>query len=173
MNINNYSCSNQLFNLNDNYYLIDKIDASQNSFLFLNDHPDDYFNKYKQKYNNKIQYDVKNYIFSDDNIEIIQKRLIYDIYTKYNYVIPFINKKNIINEIQVIYDIYSKKSVININKEINTLNNIIINKLTKSIINNIRTKERYLNDINSPPPVNKLPQYNNNKNTLPSITTTF
>ena len=152
-----------------------------NSFLLLSAHR----NKYFEEFSKKLDKDNKNYqgfiledlFFSESNIEIVQKQLVLSVYktTNRKYLIPFQNYKSILTVMKFIFNDQAKHLPFNITEQIKELNLKVIQELTPMIIKNIDSKLKYLDDINSPPPVNDLPLNVNSagNKTLPSISYTF
>tara|TARA_B100001248_G_C27397706_1_gene466916 strand:- start:5312 stop:5794 length:483 start_codon:yes stop_codon:yes gene_type:complete len=152
-----------------------------NSFLLLSAHR----NKYFEEFSKKLDKDNKNYqgfileelFFSESNIEIIQKQLVLSIFNKTNrkYLIPFQNYKSILTVMKFIFNDQAKHLPYDITDQIKELNLKVIQELTPMIIKNIDSKMKYLEDINSPPPINDLPINVNSagNKTLPSISYTF
>lgn len=152
-----------------------------NSFLLLSAHR----NKYFEEFSKKLDKDNKNYqgfileelFFSESNIEIIQKQLVLSIFNKTNrkYLIPFQNYKSILTVMKFIFNDQAKHLPYDITDQIKELNLKVIQELTPMIIKNIDSKMKYLEDINSPPPINDLPVNVNSagNKTLPSISYTF
>lgn len=152
-----------------------------NSFLLLSAHR----NKYFEEFSKKLDKDNKDYqgfileelFFSESNIEIVQKQLVLSIYKNTNrkYLIPFQNYKSILTVMKFIFNDQAKHLPYNITEQITELNLKVVQELTPMIIKNIDSKLKYLDDINSPPPVNELPVNVNSagNKTLPSISYTF
>jgi hypothetical protein len=152
-----------------------------NSFLLLSAHRNKYFEEFSKKLD-KDNKDYQGYIleelyFSESNIEIIQKQLVLSIFNKTNrkYLIPFQNYKSILTVMKFIFSDQAKHLPYDITDQIKELNLKVIKELTPMIIKNIDSKMKYLDDINSPPPVNDLPLNVNSagNKTLPSISYTF
>ena len=152
-----------------------------NSFLLLSAHRKKYFEEFSKKLdkNNKDYqgFILEDLFFSESNIEIIQKQLVLSIYNKTNkkYLIPFQNNKSILIVMKFIFNDQAKHLPYNITKQIEELNLKVILELTPMIIKNIDSKLKYLDEINSPPPVKDLPVNVNSagNKTLPSISYTF
>jgi hypothetical protein len=152
-----------------------------NSFLLLSAHR----NKYFEEFSKKLDKDSKEYqgfileelFFSESNIEIVQKQLVLSIYKNSDrkYLIPFQNYKSILTVMKFIFNDQAKHLPYNITEQITELNLKVVLELTPMIIKNIDSKLKYLDDINSPPPVNELPINVNSagNKTLPSISYTF
>lgn len=152
-----------------------------NSFLLLSAHR----NKYFEEFSKKLDKDNKDYqgfileelFFSESNIEIVQKQLVLSIYKNTNrkYLIPFQNYKSILTVMKFIFNDQAKHLPYNVTEQIKELNLKVVLELTPMIIKNINSKLKYLDDINSPPPVNDLPINVNSagNKTLPSISYTF
>ena len=152
-----------------------------NSFLLLSAHRKKYFEEFSKKLdkNNKDYqgFILEELFFSESNIEIIQKQLVLSIFNKTNrkYLIPFQNYKSILTVMKFIFNDQAKHLPYDITDQIKELNLKVIQELTPMIIKNIDSKMKYLEDINSPPPINDLPINVNSagNKTLPSISYTF
>ena len=152
-----------------------------NSFLLLSAHRNKYFEDFSKKLdkNNKDYqgFILEDLFFSESNIEIVQKQLVLSIYKKTDrkYLIPFQNYKSILTVMKFIFNDQAKHLPYNITEQIKELNLKVVQELTPMIIKNIDSKLKYLDDINSPPPVNDLPLNVNSagNKTLPSISYTF
>tara|TARA_X000000950_G_C13464364_1_gene477231 strand:+ start:18 stop:500 length:483 start_codon:yes stop_codon:yes gene_type:complete len=152
-----------------------------NSFLLLSSHRNKYFEEFSKKLdkNNKNYqgYILEDLFFSESNIDIIQKQLILSIYKKTNkkYLIPFQNYKSIYIVMKYIFNDQAKHLPFDITQQIQELNDKVTQELSPMIIKNIDSKLKYLDDVNSPPPVNQLPLNVNSagNKTLPSISYTF
>ena len=152
-----------------------------NSFLLLSAHRNKYFEEFSKKLdkdNKEFQgFILEDLFFSESNIEIIQKQLGLSIYKKSNrkYLIPFQNYKSILTVMKFIFNDQAKHLPYNITEQIRELNLKVVQELSPMIIKNIDSKLKYLDDINSPPPVNELPLNVNaaGNKTLPSVSFTF
>lgn len=175
MNISNYIESNNFMDINNfNNPLIknNNIKEENNAFLFLNNHPNNYFSKFKKKYDklnsSKCEDFVYPYFFSKENIKYIKKNLRYSVFKKTNekYIIPEQNHNVILNTMEYIYFTYSKQVPYNLKQQITYLDDLVINSLTPVIINNITSRQIYLDTINSPIKLNELPIYENRSKKL-------
>ena len=152
-----------------------------NSFLLLSADRNKYFEEFSKKLdkNNKDYqgFILEDLFFSESNIEIVQKQLVLSIFKTSNrkFLIPFQNYKSILTVMKFIFNDQAKHLPYNITEQISELNSKVVKELTNNIINSINSKLKYLDDINSPPPVNDLPINVNSagNKTLPSISYTF
>ena len=174
--------------MNDNFYeiendnnLISKINIEDNSFLLLSNHRKDYFNKFSEKLNNTNKnyegYLLSDLFFSYANIEIIQRQIVLNVFNKSNkkYLIPFQNSKSLEIIMKYIFNENAKHLPFDLTQQIKDLNNYVSNEITPIILNNIKSKQEYLREINAPPPINDLPINVNSagNKTLASFTSTF
>lgn len=175
--------------MNDNFFdikkeknhLISPIDIENNSFLLLSDNRKNYFKKFSDKLdssNNDYQgYVLSDLFFSQGNIEIIQRQIVLSVFKKSNkkYLIPFQNSKSLEIVMKYIFNINAKHLPYNLTEQIRELNYYVSNEMTNMILNNIKSKQEYLREINAPPPVNDLPINVNSagNKTLSSFTSTF
>ena len=158
-----------------------KIDIENNSFLLLSSHRNDYFKEYSEKISSDNP-DYQGYIlsdlfFSEANIEIVQRQLVLGVYnnSKKKYLIPFQNNNSILTVMKYMFNENAKHLPYDVTNQIKELNNMVVMELQPMIIKNIMRKNKYLEDINNPPPVNDLPINVNSagNKTLPSYSSTF
>ena len=156
--------------MNDNFFdikkenhLIGPISVENNSFLLFSDNRKNYFKKFSDKLdssNNDYQgYVLSDLFFSQGNIEIIQRQIVLSVFKKSNkkYLIPFQNSKSLEIVMKYIFNINAKHLPYNLTEQIRELNYYVSNEMTNMILNNIKSKQEYLREINAPPPVNDLP----------------
>ena len=162
-------------------YIMDNTKLGNNPFLFLNNHRKDYFNKLTNKIDSKDAnyqgYILQETFFLDENIDLIQKKIVMDVYNKSNkkYLIKFqkIEKVNII--MQYIFNEYAQHLPYNIKEQITELNNKTVSIIYIDIIKNLESHEKYIIDsTNQPIPIDRPQNVNGAGNkTLPSTTTSF
>ena len=158
-----------------------KIEVQDNSFLLLSSHRKDYFNEFNKKLSkenpNYQGYILKDLFFSQGNIEIIQRQLVLSVYKESNkkYVIPFQKYESIITTMKYMFYSYAKNLPYDITQQIEELNEYTVKDLTPMVLKNIERRQTYIDEINSPPPVNPLPTNVNSagNRTLPSFTSTI
>lgn len=172
---------NNYFDINDDSNLIDEISVENNSFLLLSAHRKDYFNKFSEKLssnNDEYQgYILSELFFLEANIEIIQRQLVLAVYNESNrkFLIPFQNPKSVEVVMKYIFNENAKHLPYDITSQIRELNLKVVNELSPMIIKNATSKEKYLEDINGPPPINELPinVHSAGNKTLSSYSSTF
>jgi hypothetical protein len=160
---------------------MDNKKLGNNPFLFLNNHRKDYFNKL----NNHINGNSKNYqgyileetFFLDQNVDLIQKQVIMEVYKMSNkkYLIKFQKKETINIIMQYVFNEYAQHLPFNIKNQIIELNNKTVKILCSDIIENLNSHEKYMRDSTTQPKLLDRPEnvsYAGNR-TLPSVTTTF
>lgn len=123
-------------------------------FLFLNDHPKNYFAKGKALVDSHEEnyLALKQVFFSPENIEIIQKMLIMLVYKKTNkeIVIAMQSRERLTIVMAWIFDNYSKNLPYKIKEQIEELNRITINEILPDLLSNIDQYIGYIRDINNP-----------------------
>lgn len=95
---------------------------------------------------------ISDLFLSEKNINLIQLKIINFIREKYNYTISKQSKNELLIIMRSIYlnnctNNFSNKN--EIKKELNKLNNLVINYSTNNIIKNIKSYELYLDKINN------------------------
>ena len=91
-------------------------------------------------------------VFSEKNINIIQKKIISIIKKKHKYIISEQSEQALLNIMRNIYDSYSKHSYNNkkeLIKEVREINKLIINYCVDDIIKNIYEYQNYLKKIDN------------------------
>ena len=136
-----------------------KNDIQQAPFLFLADHPNQYFENFsdglkagfKQLNNMNIEasYVVRDAFFSARNIDIIQKWLIKSVLCKTNILINYQKIEHITDLMNAIYMTHGQNLPFALKEQIFELNSKVINLLVPYIINELYVKTRYLNKIES------------------------
>jgi hypothetical protein len=119
------------------------------------------------------QTDLENIFFSDENINIINKKLIYSLYYISDKKIKIVeqSKENLLIIMRYIFIEYAKHLPFNIKLQIEELNNQIIKELIPQLLTSITQRINYIKEINGERQINTLPINVNHKKTLPSITT--
>jgi hypothetical protein len=119
--------------------------------------------------------DIEDFFFSDENIDLINKKLILSIYkiTKGEYKIENQAKENLLIVMRYIFIEYCKHLPYNIIEQIKELNCKVINEIVPMIITNITQHTKYLEDIQSGLKLLSLPINTQKNKTLRSVTTTF
>ncbi len=96
---------------------------------------------------------ISDVFFSDDNIEYLQKQIIREVY-RYSDNKYRIGKQSY-TELKIImrsyYLQYSKNLPTNIEEQLSTLNNMVIEWSVNNIINNIKQHDKYIETISSLP----------------------
>ena len=129
--------------------------------LFLHDNPSNTFEKIQEeqtKNPEKCSY-VESSFLSKNNIEKIQNLLIENVYKISNnkYRIKKQNHQTVVIVMKYIYNFYSQSLSYSIKEQIDILNNLVIKEITPQILNNLKSHEKYLNDINERPKLLELP----------------
>lgn len=142
--------------------------------LFLNDNPSNTFEKIQEKQSenpNKCSY-VQSCFLSKNNINKIQNLLIDSVYKNSNnkYRIKKQKHETVLIVMKYIYNFYAQSLSYSIKEQIDILNKLVIKELTPQIINNLKSHEKYLNDISERPKLLELPINNSTTGnmTLPS-----
>ena len=177
--VNSYTPKDNFSNLKDTYYF--KTGVEDNSFLLFSQHRNNYFESVTEKLDKNsegyVGYVLEEYFFSKDNMEIIQKKVILGVFNKSNkeFLIPPQNNKSIEVVMKYIYGKYSQNLPYNITQQVRDLNQLVADELIPMIVNNCRSKQKYLRDISTQPLGPELPTNINSagNKTLPSVTNTF
>ena len=113
---------------------------------------------------------LKDYFFSDENIEIINKQIVLTIWKKTNktYKIGFQNKDNLLIIMQYIFLENAKHLPYNIKNQIKELNCRVVGEIFPIIITNFEQKLGYLRDIEKRQPLVDLPKSSTTDRTLSS-----
>jgi len=122
------------------------------------------------------QGDLENYFFSDENVDLINKKLIIDVFKKTNgeYKISPQKYEDLIIVMRYTFIEYARHLPYDIIDQIRELNCIVVGQILPNIITQITQRTEYLRVINSPREIIPLPiseSYNNRQ--LKSVTTTF
>jgi hypothetical protein len=160
---------------------MDNKKLGNNPFLFLNNHRKDYFNKLNNRTNSNNE-DYQGYIledtfFLDENFDLIQKKIVMDVYKKSNkkYLIKFqkIEKVNII--MKFVFNEYAQHLPFNIKEQIIELNNKTTSIICTDVIKNLESHEKYMRDATTQPiPIDRPENVSSSGNrTLPSVTTIY
>jgi hypothetical protein len=114
---------------------------------------------------------LKSVFFSDENIELINKQLILNVWkrTKGQYKIGYQDTNKIVIVMQYVYIEYCKNLPFDIKGQIKKLNCMVVNETVPDIITNLEQKIGYLQDIEHRKPLLDLPVNTTNNNTLPSF----
>jgi hypothetical protein len=114
---------------------------------------------------------LKSVFFSDENIELINKQLILNVWkrTKGQYKIGYQDTNKIVIVMQYVYIEYCKNLPFDIKGQIKKLNCMVVNETVPDIITNLEQKIGYLQDIEQRKPLLDLPVNTTNNNTLPSF----
>jgi hypothetical protein len=109
-----------------------------------------------------------NVFFSNDNINIINKKLILAVYNLTNKKFKIANQSNesLIIVMRYIFINYAKHLPYNIKEQTDELNNLILKEIIPNIITNLTQKVNYLSYINERPPLLDLPISTNKTKTL-------
>ena len=153
-------------------------DVQKAPFLFLNDHPNQYFesidekmNKgYKQLNNIDATDIIKNVLFSPRNVDIIQKMVVSGIHKKFNILIPYQKLEHVNQAISGIYHTYAQNLPFGLKEQIKELDLKIAITLINAIATELYARTRYLESIETAKYID-LPKYVGAKGqrTLPSL----
>jgi len=111
---------------------------------------------------------LENVFFSNENIEIINKRLIYNVYkiTENKFKIEKQSPEALIIVMRYVFINNAKYLPFNIKEQINELNYLVLKEIVPNIITNITQKVNYISYINERPPLLDLPISTNKTKTL-------
>ena len=140
-------------------------DFKQLSIAYFNDNPT--ANRLRKQLiqnnvgiNTENQGNLETIFFSDENIDLINKGLIYRVYvnTDKQYKIAPQSKRNLTIAMRYIFIYEAKYLPFNIAKQIRELNCKVIDSILPTIITEITQRVQYINYINEPRQINSLPQ---------------
>jgi hypothetical protein len=162
-------------------YSDQEIDISKAPFLLFSSHKNDYFGKMrkilKDNQNKKNDGLLEKAFFSEENIEIIKKQIVLEVYRESNndYLLAKQNRKQIITLMKYVFYTYSQHFSFKIKQQIRELNIKVTELATKELMSHMNMYIAYLNRINGNDlllerPINVSSAGNK---TLPSITNTF
>ena len=157
------------------------LDTNQPPFLFFQNNGDD--DMFRKEVKNSLlnqtpetETKLSQVFFSKDNMNIVNKGIVLAVYkiTNGKFKISQQSEQDLLIAMTYFYDNYSKNLPYNIDKQVATLNNLVIKNLLPDIITNLEQYIGYLRDASRlpdplPPPIN----VNNLDRTLPSVTTRF
>ena len=122
------------------------------------------------------QGDLETTFFSDENIDLINKKLIMDVFkkTKGEFKISTQKKEDLIIVMRYTFIEYAKHLPYDIANQIRELNCIVVGQILPNIITQITQRKEYLRVISEPREILPLPMSESTSNRLlPSVTTTF
>lgn len=160
---------------------MDNNQLGNNPFLFLSNHRKDYFKQMKNQMNEKSEgyqgYILQDTFFLDENIQLIQRQIIMDVYKKSNkkYLIKEQNREDISIIMKYIFNEYAQHLPFKIKEQIAELNSKVSNIISKEIIDNLESHQKYIRDSTTQPTLLDRPQNvtSAGNRTLPSVSTTF
>ncbi len=119
--------------------------------------------------------DVETLFFSDENIELINKKLILSVWkkSKNQYKIGFQDKDKLLIVMRYIYLEFSRNLPYDLAEQINDLNCLVVNEIIPNIITNFEQKIGYLRDIEKRQAPVPLPQSTSKMKTLPTANKDF
>lgn len=160
---------------------MDNNQLGNNPFLFLSSHRKDYFNQMKNEMSKNSEgyqgYILEKVFFLDENVQLIQRQIIMSVYKYSNkkYLIKEQNREDINVIMKFIFNEYAQHLPFKIKEQVTELNNKVSNLISKEIINNLESHQKYITDSTTQPilldrPLNVTSAGNR---TLPSVSTTF
>lgn len=160
---------------------MDNKKLGNNPFLFLSNHRKDYFGKLQksmtEKDDNYQGYILEDVFFMKENIEILQKQIILDVFKLSNkkYHIKEQNAEDLNIVMKFIFNEYAQHLPFNIKEQIRELNNKVSNHVSIDIVKNLESHEKYMIDSTTQPTLLDRPQNvtSAGNRTLPSVSTKF
>ena len=122
------------------------------------------------------QGDLENYFFSNENIDLINKQLIMDVFKKTDgeYKISPQKHEDLIIVMRYTFIEYARHLPYDIAQQIRELNCIVIGQIIPNVITQITQRKEYLRVISAPREILPLPISESTSNRLlKSVTTTF
>ena len=120
--------------------------------------------------------DLENTFFSKENIDLINKQLILNVYKKSQkqFLICNQDEKSLLIVMRYVFIEYSRNLPFDISNQIKELNNIVVGEITATVISNFDQKIGYLRDRETQPIGPPLPINTKSTNrTLPSTANFF
>ena len=155
-------------------------DVHQHSFLFTQDHINDYNNvrKTSEKIVGSNQNEVSQIFFSEKNIKRIQQKIREDVYEKTNrkYKLEVDqSEQDLLIVMSAIYKHKAKFIPQHVVRQVKKLNNQVVEYVLPDMITEIKQYYGYIDDISKPLVPNDRPVNVSNagRRSLPSVTTTF
>ena len=111
---------------------------------------------------------LENIFYSVENIDIINRKLIFEVYniTNKKFKIAKQNNESLIIVMRYVFISYAKHLPNNIKNQINDLNNLVLKEIIPNIVTSITQKVDYLNYIIERHPLLELPVSTNKSKTL-------
>lgn len=122
------------------------------------------------------QGDLENYFFSNENIDLINKQLIIQVFrtTKGEFRISPQKHEDLIIVMRYTFIEYARHLPYDITNQIRELNCIVIGQILPNIITQITQRKEYLRVISAPRELLPIPiSESTNNRLLPSVTSTF
>ena len=122
------------------------------------------------------QGDLEKYFFSDENVDLINKQLIMQVFKKTNGEFKISTQKyeDLIIVMRYTFIEYARHLPYDITNQIRELNCTVIGQILPNIITQITQRKEYLRVISAPREILPLPISESTSNRLlPSVTTTF
>jgi len=118
---------------------------------------------------------ISQHFFCDENIEIINKMLVMNIYkkSKNTIKIPFQPKQDIFIVMQWVYTHYARHLPFKVKEQILELNHEVVNQLTPELMTQAQQHIDYIRDITQPRQVLPPPISASRDKTLPSLSSIF
>lgn len=118
---------------------------------------------------------LSQHFYSEENMEIINKMLVMDVFKKSNRTIkiPFQSKSDLMVTMRWVYINYARNLPFKVKEQILELNREVVNQLSSQLLSQAQQHIDYLRDIEKPrvplpPPISTL-----RDNTLPSLSSVY
>jgi hypothetical protein len=131
-------------------------DIQKGWFLLMSDHPNQYYENVTDALNsgfnelNKLgvdaSYIIKDTFFASRNIDLIQRWLIKDVQAKTKILIPYQKIEHIMPVMSSVYELYGQDLPFSLKEQIYELDNKVVIILVESIIAELASRIRYLQD---------------------------
>lgn len=160
---------------------MDNKKIANNPFLFLSNHRKDYFGKLNNELNSKNDqyqgYILEETFFLDENIDIIQKKVVMGVFKKSEkkFFIKFQKVEKITTIMKYVFNEFAQHLPFNIKEQIIELNNKTSDIIINDIISNLNSHEKYMRDSTNQPKLMDRPENVSSagNKTLPSFTTIY
>lgn len=121
-------------------------------FLFLENHPNNYTDTVRDKlYGNHEDINLlEQAFFSEQNIDIIQRQTILNIFKEIGWKVSYQRKQSVLLVMKYIYNFYARNLPYQITDQIRDLNSKVVAEIVPRMITQIEQYFGYLRDSNRP-----------------------
>lgn len=146
-------------------------DYMKNPFLFIQSSPEVFHKLSRQMQENQTTLNLlSETFFGQNNIDLIQQKLINEVYKKTNgqYLISKQNENDLKSIMQSILFQYPQSKNLSIKTQIQQLNNLVVGSAIKDVMSELICYDSYINQLFGPAKIMDYPKATSNKRVLPS-----